>query len=427
MSEKRTKAAKRAANAKIAQGTKNTWGAKGNKNLYNQSALPKNLEAINELASKNALWLSLGLCVSVILNIVLIVLLIVGNKGDVATDADSNNDTASTAFFHSESIADDGFWKDVRALDYVALFNYRSLSIPKEVHEFSDADIQFEVYGLLDNYSPETTQVTNRAVAYGDKVNIDYVGSVDGVEFENGSTEGEGTDVTAGSSKYIDDFLTQIIGHKPGETFEVKVTFPENYGHDNLNGKDAVFVTTINYITDYGITNALVKDLLYDEYGWETVKQMKDGVLAKIQKTAIQNYITDYMVTEVVFTSIPDEIVTYQDRYTDFEVSDQLEYYQGYADSNDMDIDTILQLFEGLSGKDAFIEQIRSGIEQDMKLSLVIQAIAEDAGISISDEDMDNYLPGYTSYEESYGLPWLKQYVLGLKILDLVYDNCVLA
>jgi len=82
----------------------------------------------------------------------------------------------------------------------------------------------------------------------GDTVNIDYVGSVDGVEFEGGNTNGAGADLTIGSGSYIDDFEEQLIGAHPGDTVEVKVTFPENYGNEELNGKDAVFTVTVNGI-----------------------------------------------------------------------------------------------------------------------------------------------------------------------------------
>ena len=89
---------------------------------------------------------------------------------------------------------------------------------------------------------------TSVAVEEGDTVNIDYVGTIDGVEFSGGNTQGQGADLTIGSGIYIDDFEEQLIGHYIGETVEVDVTFPENYGNDDLNGKDAVFEVTINGI-----------------------------------------------------------------------------------------------------------------------------------------------------------------------------------
>jgi FKBP-type peptidyl-prolyl cis-trans isomerase len=83
-------------------------------------------------------------------------------------------------------------------------------------------------------------------VKSGDTVNIDYTGTIDGEAFDGGSTDGQGTDLVLGSGTYIDGFEDGIIGHKVGETFDISVTFPENYGVDSLNGKDAVFSVTIN-------------------------------------------------------------------------------------------------------------------------------------------------------------------------------------
>lgn len=93
--------------------------------------------------------------------------------------------------------------------------------------------------------SAEDTSLT---VADGDTVNIDYVGTVDGVEFDGGSTNGTGTDLVIGSGSYIDDFEDQLIGAHPGDEVQVEVTFPDDYGSQDLAGKDAVFAVTINGI-----------------------------------------------------------------------------------------------------------------------------------------------------------------------------------
>lgn len=85
----------------------------------------------------------------------------------------------------------------------------------------------------------------------GDTVNIDYVGSIDGIEFDGGSTQGNGTDLVIGSGKYIDDFEEQLIGSHPGDEVKVTVTFPEDYGNEELNGKEAVFDVTVNGIYDF--------------------------------------------------------------------------------------------------------------------------------------------------------------------------------
>lgn len=99
--------------------------------------------------------------------------------------------------------------------------------------------------------TPTLSTDSSLEVKDGDTVNIDYVGKVDGVAFSGGSTGGAGTDLTIGSGNYIDDFEEQLIGAHPGDTVQVEVTFPKEYGNAELNGKDAVFEVVINGIYAY--------------------------------------------------------------------------------------------------------------------------------------------------------------------------------
>ena len=92
----------------------------------------------------------------------------------------------------------------------------------------------------------------------GDTINIDYVGSVDGVEFDGGNTQGMGTDLVIGSGSYIDDFEDQLIGAHPGDQVDVYVTFPEDYGVEELNGKEALFqVTVMEFMSKSGFVVGL--------------------------------------------------------------------------------------------------------------------------------------------------------------------------
>ena len=105
--------------------------------------------------------------------------------------------------------------------------------------------------GSTDNSTDDSTSYSTDStltVEDGDTVNIDYVGSINGVEFDGGNTQGNGTDLTIGSGRYIDDFEEQLIGAHPGDEVEVTVTFPDDYGNDELNGKEAVFDVTVNGI-----------------------------------------------------------------------------------------------------------------------------------------------------------------------------------
>lgn len=95
---------------------------------------------------------------------------------------------------------------------------------------------------------PDYSTDTSLTVEDGDTVNIDYIGYIDDVAFDGGSTGGTGTSLTIGSGQYIDDFEEQLIGHNVGDMVAVNVTFPEDYGNEELNGKEARFDVTINGI-----------------------------------------------------------------------------------------------------------------------------------------------------------------------------------
>ncbi len=333
----------------------------------------------------------------------------------------------SSSFSYSNDIDDNGLWEGMTAADYVELYDYNSFAIPSDIYKISDDEVQSQLNEILQDYS-STEQITDRAIEDGDTVNIDYVGSVDGVEFDGGSTEDAGTEVTIGVTSYIDDFLDQLIGHKPGETFDINVTFPEDYGQDDLNGKDAVFVTTVNYIVktvNPELDDAFVAESLSAEYGWKTVSEMKDGVYANLQKEAIKNYIYDYLTESVTVKSVPEKLTEYQKNA-------MIKYYQDFADSYSMELEDILSSYAGVSSLDELIESNSENNTKSAKYSLVIQAIAEDAEITVSGEDVASYFKeqtgtdDYSQYEENYGKPYLKQTVLSQKVMDYLVEHTVL-
>lgn len=340
---------------------------------------------------------------------------------------DAVGETGGGEVLSGAVIDENGFWKGIRALDFVELFDYKAMPIPNDTHQISDAALQSEIDTLLSAYSTPL-QITDRAIEAGDKVNIDYVGSVGGVEFEGGSTGGAGTDVTAGSTDYIDDFLFQIIGHMPGETIDVEVTFPENYGKEDLNGKDAVFVTTINYIAGYDypeLTDDFVNEKLSAEHGWKTVGELTEGTRSALQKNAVSQYIKNYIGSQANVKSVPPELLEYQNNA-------MMDYYQGYAEYYGMELEEFITSVMGISGVDELVSVNHEGNLAEATHGLVLQAIAEDYGFEVGEEDLKNYFltyagsEDYSDYEAEYGLPYLKQLALYQKILDFIAENAVL-
>ena len=130
----------------------------------------------------------------------------------------------------------------------VKLGAYKDLEVSVDAtKEVTDAEVDEKVERERNNLAELV--VKDDAAELGDTVVIDFVGSVDGVEFDGGNTQGMGTDLVIGSGSYIDDFEEQLIGAHPGDTVEVNVTFPDPYENNtDLSGKEAVFTVTINGI-----------------------------------------------------------------------------------------------------------------------------------------------------------------------------------
>jgi trigger factor len=352
---------------------------------------------------------------------------LIGCSADKKTAGTSEDPASAEGFSYSNGIDKNGFWEKISAADYVKLSEYKGISVPSDIHNITDEALQAEVDKVLADYSTEK-QITDRAVADGETVNIDYTGSIDGVAFEGGSTNGSGTEVTIGVTSYIDDFLEQLIGHTPGESFDVNVTFPADYGKEELNGKDAVFAVKLNYIVEKEtpeLTDGFVAEKLSSNYGWNTVQEMKSAMKSNLQSSAIASYIHDYLIENMTIESLPDSLLDYQE-------ASMIKYYQDNADAYSMKLDEFLTAYAGVSSTDELLKLSLEENTRSAQLYLIIQAIAEDAGISVSNDDVTEYFKkymgaeDYSEYEKTYGMPYLKLNVLNQTVMDYLQDNAVL-
>jgi len=366
-------------------------------------------------------------CLVAALAALLVSLSACGAPADPASGSSSSDGGDASSFSYSDGIDENGLWEGLTATDYVELYDYDEFPVPSTVHAISDSAVQDEITAILESYST-TEQITDRAIVDGDTVNIDYIGSVDGVEFDGGNTDGAGTDVTIGVTSYIDGFLEQLIGHNPGDAFDINVTFPEDYGVDELNGKAAVFATTVNYIAKTvapELDDAFVADKLALDYGYTTVSEMQSGIHDDLQKNAIQNYIYEHLTTAVTVDSIPERLIDYQRNM-------MLQYYTEYAEGYGVELDEFLATYVGVASVDELIETNSESNRQAAQYSLVVQAITEDAKISVTNEDVAEYFesqmgsPDYSEYETDYGLPYLKQMVLVQKAMEYLSAHTIL-
>lgn len=310
---------------------------------------------------------------------------------------------------YSQGLTEEGYFEGVTALDYVTLPDYKTMEIPVDVSTISDEDVEAELSSLL-NAAATNKQVTDRAVQDGDTVNIDYVGSIDGVEFEGGSTGGNGTTVTIGVTSYIDDFLEQLIGHKPGDTFDVNVTFPDPYpNNQDLANKDAVFVTTINYIQETvtpELTDQFAEENWGQSDGWHTAEEVREGLRAELRSKAVAQYLWQELLDKSEVSEVPQSLYDYQ-------VLTLEGYYTALAQQSSMELEDYLSQSAGVEDLDALIEANKETLNSNAETSLIIQALSEDLGVKPSDQDVSDYIlnatgaSDITPFVERYGQPYL--------------------
>ena len=320
-----------------------------------------------------------------------------------------------TNYSYSDGLDANGFFEGIKATDYVTLPEYKGVTLPAETLVADETEVQAqldEITAQFDTYE----QLTDKAIENGDTVNIDYVGSVDGVEFEGGSTGGMGTDVTIGVTQYIDDFLEQLIGHMPGENFDIEVTFPADYGQENLDGKDAIFNITVNYVQGE-LIKAELNDDIAAEYGFNNVDELKADIESWLVEQQKSDFFTEIIYNTELKGKIPQAVL-------DFVICADLINYKSYADMFGMTLEEFIVGYVGSESYESYIETNMEYYEQSAVYCLAVQAIAEIEGISVSDMDVSD--AGLSDYVESYGMPYLKQYVLQtITAPAFVVDNSV--
>lgn len=343
-----------------------------------------------------------------------------------ATSESAADDYAYLAdFSFSDGFDENGYLKGIKALDYVTLPDDMNLTLSAEATTVSDSDVDDYIsQNILSNYKT-TNEITDRAAADGDTVNIDFAGSIDGVAFDGGT--GSDYDLTLGSGTFIDGFEDQIVGHMPGETFDVNVTFPENYQASNLAGKDAVFSTTLNYINEDvtpDLTDEWVSSNLSESMGMGNVAELKEYVNSSLLFNQEANELYGQLYDAIeVNTDLPEDVQQY---FTNTVLYQPYLYATMYGVS----LDTMLTN-AGYESVDAYLEASASSKESMIKQILIMQALAEENNIVCDTDILNAEFARYfgstdmTSYVNAYGENYVKTNILHDIVMQNVIDNTV--
>lgn len=312
--------------------------------------------------------------------------------------------------------------EEYNPLDYVTLGEYKGIEVNTYV---SDEEIQEKINEELEN-NATYDEITDRAVASGDTVNIDFVGKHNGEEFQGGSYSG--FDLKIGSKSFIEGFEDGLIGVMPGETKELNLKFPEEYKNaPELAGEPVVFTVTVNYIRgeknevafddafvtrvtngEYNTTAEYYDDIKNDLYK-SKVSGMADTAFMKVLETSkvseTPQFLVDLMKLRI---DASYKAMAKQGNYDNFEEF-VTEYYKMDMDSYNAELD----------------KTAKSYVEQQ----LITEAIAKTEGITISDEEYQEHLQMYLSGNNIESEEEMAKYTAenyASKLEDLIQEAAVL-
>lgn len=329
-------------------------------------------------------------------------------------------------FTYSQGLTAEGRWEGVRALDYVTLpDDFAAIPLKKADIEPTEEDIQSLWDNLLESNRIQQP-VTGRAAEEGDIANIDYSGTVDGVVFTGGTAEGY--DLTLGSGTFIPGFEDQIVGHNIGDSFDVTVTFPDDYGDSTdeagntitLSGKEAVFRVTLNSLAVSVLpeaTDAWVEENFGASNDLHTVAELDRYFHDNLYTSNLTNAVVDYLTENSQVSSIPDVVRNYQ-------VCSQLSYYNSYASMFGYEtLDEFLSGFMGYDNADALLADTEQDVLNSCNQLLIFQAVAESLDLAPTDAELE----AYASYTESMGEGYVHLLALQDRVLSTLRDGAAIS
>lgn len=318
---------------------------------------------------------------------------------------------------------------EVELAPEIELGEYKGVKVPASDVTVSDEELDAEITRLQEGQAELV--LVDAPAKNGDTVVIDFVGSVDGVEFDGG--KGENYSLELGSGSFIPGFEDQLVGAKAEDVVNVNVTFPEEYQAADLAGKDALFVVTVHEVKAKevpALDDEFAKDI--DEEV-ETLAELKDKVKARLttsKEDAAKDAKEDAAIAAVVDNAsveggqIPDSMI-HEDVHRQMN--------QFFASMQQQGISPELYYQITGSSEDDLHKQYEEGAERRVKTNLVLEAIVKAENIKPTDEDVaaevkslaDQYGMDEAAVRGALSDDMLSHDIAIKQVVDMIVDNAV--
>ena len=306
----------------------------------------------------------------------------------------------------------------------ITLGDYKGIEVTKDQVEVTDDEVNQAVQNDLASNAKDVE--VDRAVQKDDVVNIDYVGTKDGVAFDGGTAQGY--DLTIGTGQFIEGFEDGLVGAKKGDKVSLNLTFPEGYQNADLAGKAVVFDVIVNTVKEKQIPE-LNDAFVQETTSFKTVDEYKED--KKQTLLTNKNDEADQKMKSDIYTAILNgSKVEPKQEAIDANFNNIIARYTNQAAAYGMDFKTFVGAFTGM-GEEDFKNIIKTQAEATVEQRLIVNAIAEKEGITITDEDRKEVAEqmGYESAEkmiETAGQFDVDDYIMNNKVMDFLTENAVI-
>lgn len=361
-----------------------------------------------------------------------------------SSDEDKADTSETTEETEGAAKAADPSDYEYDVFDYVTMGDYKDLDVTLEGdYDYSDQGYQDYMDSMVAEANIYVKDDSQTEIKSDSFVNVDYVGSQDGVAFDGGTA----TDITLGiefngdvvnQQTYIEGFTDGLVGHMVGEEVASEVTFPDNYGNSDLAGQTVTFTFTINYIAKaIDSVDVLTDDIVADNFDYDNVEEFKAGIKTQYEKELADNLKSDtqtavlsQLASNFTVSGVPSPVL--DARLTMY--INSMEQYYGLTDQ------TLEEFYTKNGGDyDSMYNSLKESMTENLQSELILEAIAKTEKMELTDEELASYALQLTgsddlqtiydnyTYEGYSGENYIKNVCLSQKALDFCVENALVS
>lgn len=298
-------------------------------------------------------------------------------------------------------------------MDYVTLGDYMNVEVTlnESDYQITEDAVNNYVDQMIAGNKPYVTDESKTVVEKGDIVDVNYVGKKDGVAFDGGSADNQLIDTEANANAemgngYIEGFSDGLIGATVGDTVDSDVTFPEDYGNEELNGQTVTFTFTVN-----GICKAVTRETMDDAYAVENFQVQNVAEVYANANTDLEQQMESQKESDIraaVIEAVTNvcTVNSFPEGLLETRLEEYIESFRSYYCADGTDLEEFLQSSYGIT-EEEFRSENMTYLETNLRQEMIFDAIAENEKLELDQEGYDTYISnivanGYGSEDALY-------------------------